>query len=41
MLLIILIGFILFMLWCMLKVSAEAQKLEEKMLKNAMKSKKN
>ena len=31
MLLIILVGLILFMLWCMLKVSSETQKLEEKM----------
>ena len=37
MLLIILVGLILFML----KVSSETQKLEEKMLKNTMKSKKN
>lgn len=41
MLLIILIGLILFMLWCMLRVSANAQKLEEKMLKNTIKIKKN
>ena len=41
MLLIILVGLILFMLWCMLKCSAEAQKLEDKMLKNTIKSKKN
>ena len=41
MLLIILVRLILFMLWCMLKVSSDTQKLEEKMLKNTMKSKKN
>ncbi len=41
MLLIILIGLIIFVLWCMLRVSAEAQELENKMLKNTTKYKKN